>query len=195
MPNDAQSIPEPQERKEAVKMAVPVVSDTPAILRGRGQVQANGLHAKRDPTRLAIATDLVMAGKTIPQAMRAAGYSPNTAKQSNQYPVKQRLIKARDTYLVKYVKSIRKLNLDGESTAKRLAAVVHGKDDYNAIQAIKTHVMILLKNAPNSDQSGSFFGVFMVPASKPLETWENDAQTLQRVAVRDIIQEAETVPS
>ena len=195
MPNDAQTIPMDQEATQAVEMAIPVVSDNPAVLRGKGQTHANGLHARKDSTRLAIATDLVMAGKTIPQAMREAGYSPNTAKQSNRYPVKQVLIKARDSYLLTYVRNIKRLKLDGKSMAERVASVVHGKDDYNAIHAIKAHHMLLLKNAPHSDEGTQFFGVFMVPASKPLETWENDAQSLQRVAVRDIIQEAETVQS
>lgn len=144
---------------------------------------------KRDEVRYRLAETAVAAGATIPQAMRTAGYSESTIKHSD-YPIRRELIKARDNYLKKYCKSINRLKLDGKSTAERLAKIIHGKDDYNANAAIKTHVMILLKNAPQNDHSLGFLGVFVVPGQQSNSGWEGIAKAIPHLEAETLVREA-----
>lgn len=174
--NDPQNVPMPQEGGVKPKRGIP----------------ANCRHG-RDEVRFKMAEKAVEAGVPIPQAMRDAGYSKHTAKQNNNYPVKRALIKVRDNFMKAYTRNLSKKGLDGTSVSNRLAKIVNGKDDYNANQAIKTHVMILLKNAPSQDQSGGFLGVFLVPAAKDPGTWENDVRNLKQVNVSGMIQDAEVI--
>ena len=178
---------EPQTGGVQAKTALPG-----PLLRGKCQVKANGLRHGPDKVREGIATKLVAAGIPIPEAMRKAGYSNHTSKQNLKYPVKQRLIKVRDKYMMEYVQDIKKEGMDGRSNLKRLAQAVHSSDHYAAIQAIKTHVLILLKNAPSDQQSG-FIGVFVVPTSKDAPSWEVNAKELRAVDVKGMIQDADIV--
>ena len=141
----------------------------------------------RDEHRYQIAEKAVQAGRTIPQAMREAGYSEHTAKQSLKYPVKQALLRAKEKYMMQYISVIKKEKIDGKSTAKRLAKIIHGNDDYNANQAIKTHVMILLKNAPTDTQSNGIIGLFVVPENGIGNNWQSEAKTVEAIQVKALI--------
>ena len=151
-------------------------------------------HHNRDEAKFKMALAGVQAGLNPTKAMREAGYSVATARQSSgKYPVKKLLVKARDNYLMQYIKSIKKLKLDGASTAQRLSQVVHGKDDHNAVLAIKAHVMILLKNAPTGDSNTAFTGIFVVPDSMRSDSWEQAGSLLKQINVSDQIVEGEVV--
>lgn len=159
-------------------------------LKGKGQIEANGCKSRPDSSRLNAAKELVAAGMPVNKAMRAAGYSPNTARQNHKYPVKRLLSTIRDKYLKDYVKQIKKAGLTGDRVAVRLGEIVHGKDDYNAVAAIKTHTMILLKNAQTVQEHSNFFGVFTIAAAPQGKTWENEAKEAEQIKVDSLIKEA-----
>lgn len=86
-----------------------------------------------------------------------------------------------------YASRIKKCGLDGKTVADKLGAIVNGHDDYNAIQAIRAHTMILLKNSNQNHDSIGFLGVFVVPGLQSGENWQKDAQSMQQFQVENLI--------
>ena len=186
--------------KDTQKAVDALESQNKAVSKGKGYKTSKGgtLYPgsgnQKRSHRFEMAKALVEAGDSPTNAMRRAGYSENTARQSaGKYPVKAALMKARDKFMLSFVKGIKKEKMDGQSTLKRLSKIVHSSDDYNANQAIRTFSMILLKNAPQSDEGMNFFGVFVVPESKFNDNWKNEAKEVKDIHVSALIHDAEVV--
>lgn len=150
----------------------------------------------RDQARFKLAKDAIETGKTVPQAMRLAGYAESTVNQSkHSLPTKAALEKFRDNFLNQFAKTLKKQGCGGEGMAKRLAKVINGSDDYNATQAVRVGATIILKNTGQNALTASFSGIFVVPEAKSAAQWEIDAKELQAIQVETMIKDAEVIES
>lgn len=145
-----------------------------------------------DQARFELAKAHVENGLTVPKAMIKAGYTKTTAYHSRSN-TKNKLSKFRDQFLEKFTKTLKAQGCHGDGMAKRLAKVIQGSDDYNAIQAIRVGTTVMLKNASETEKPANFFGVFVVPDSKVPETWETEARKLQQIQAEALIKEADVI--